>query len=66
MSYPSVTSLRQHALHARMMAEEYRSEGRFSEADRREADAEFYMDLAHREEWRLLQKLNTTPEGIAA
>lgn len=66
MSYPSVTSLRQHALHARMMAEEYRSEGRISEADRRESDAEFYLDLAHREEWRLSQKLNAVAEGIAA
>lgn len=65
MSYPTVSQLRAAAAHAQAMADGYRAEGNTSRADRREAEAEFYLDKAHDEEWRLSRKLKAL-EGIAA
>lgn len=53
MAYPAAHQLRSHASGARQMAREYRAVGKVSAADRREADAEFYDNLADREEERL-------------
>ena len=53
MPYPTPDQLRDHAQHARSMAESYRQEGNHKMADRREADADFYEDICAREEWRI-------------
>lgn len=53
MSYPTPEALRAHAAHARSMADAYFAEGNISMAERREADAEWYDELAYREEWRI-------------
>lgn len=46
---------RSHAAHARKMAEEYRSEGNWRCAERREAHADWYEYQAECEEWRISQ-----------
>lgn len=44
---------REHAAHARQMANEYRAEGNARKADQRDADADWYEYQAKCEEWRL-------------
>ena len=53
MSYPTPEKLKEHAAHARKMADEYMAEGRLELAERREEDAQWYDLLAAREEWRI-------------
>jgi hypothetical protein len=56
MAYPAAEQLRRHASHARQMAAQSRAEGDTAHADRREADAQFYENLADREEERLARR----------
>ncbi len=53
MSYPTPEKLKEHATHARKMADEYMAEGRLELAERREEDAQYYEIMAAREEWRI-------------
>lgn len=53
MSYPTPEKLKEHAAHARKMADEYMAEGRLELAERREEDAQWYEIMAAREEWRI-------------
>jgi hypothetical protein len=66
MAYPNPADLRRHADHARQMADEYRAEGQIVKADQREADADFYEDMADREEWRLSRISTVTEQKRAA
>ena len=56
MGYPTPKQCRSYAAHARRMADEYEAEGVQHMADRRRSDAEFYEDMAHREEARLIRR----------
>lgn len=58
-----VETLRNAALHARKMADDYRREGNSKRADERDADADHYELKAWQEEWRLAHK---TPRREAA
>lgn len=53
MGYPTPDKLREHAAHARAMADEYFSEGRLELAIRREEDSQYYEIMAAREERRI-------------
>ena len=53
MSYPTPEKLKEHAAHARKMADEYMAEGRLELAERREEDAQWYEIMAAREERRI-------------
>ena len=53
MTYPTPEKLKEHAAHARKMADEYMAEGRLEMAERREEDAQWYEIMAAREERRI-------------
>lgn len=53
MAYPTPAKWRHYAFNARRLADDYRSEGNLPAALIRDANADFYEDLADREEARL-------------
>lgn len=66
MSYPTPEKWRSFAAHAQSMADEYRAEGREADADRREADAEFYLSRAELEELCIARRQAQNNERMAA
>lgn len=65
MGYPTPDKLREHAAHARAMADEYFSEGRLELAIRREEDAQYYEIMAAREERRIERVIATRQQEAA-
>lgn len=66
MSYPSPEQWRSYAASAQALSDACRADGEHEAADRHHDRAEFYLDKAHDEEWRLSRNLNKALEGIAA
>lgn len=66
MSYPTPEQWRSYASSAQALSGKCRAGGEDEAADRHHDRAEFYLDKAHDEEWRLFQKISAVAEGIAA
>lgn len=65
MGYPTPDQWRSYAASAQALSDKCRADGEIEAADRHHNRAEFYLDKAHDEEWRLSCKLKAL-EGIAA